>query len=312
MAAPEVARLLAGGDRMSFRVNGTCMYPAVRPGDVLHIRACTVAEVAVGDVAVCRWAKALFCHRVVEKGRDGGRAYIVTRPDRSRGDDDGPTYDEDLVGVVECITRRGATVALEPAAPPRSSFSLLGCRLALLDARYVTRAKAVGSAARAQELQLYKRAARWCFARAHPRLTYSVRVPLNVSLGDSVYRSLPLRGFDPEAPWNGRVRTRWQVVMSVNDSRAPASSLTLVRERPGEHRATAIFVRRRYGGLGLEQLLRERAALVLERAGARLLPQPAPVGSRAGAYPKARAWAQPPDTGASADPRRDHPAIAAR
>lgn len=92
------------------------MYPTVRPGDVLRIQPRRAAEVAVGEIAVCRTSAYLFSHRVIAKGERGGRAYIVTRPDRSRVGSDAPTFDENLLGAVVSITRAGKPAPLMPTA----------------------------------------------------------------------------------------------------------------------------------------------------------------------------------------------------
>ena len=101
LASLEVGKALADRGRTTFRAQGTCMYPTVRPGDVLHIESRTVDEVAVGDIAVCRRPGYLFSHRTIGKGVHNGRPYIVTRPDRVRRGDDGPTFDQDVLYAQE-------------------------------------------------------------------------------------------------------------------------------------------------------------------------------------------------------------------
>ena len=109
-ASLEIGKALADSDRVTFRAQGTCMYPCVRPGDVLRIESRAAEEVAIGDIAVCRRPGYLFGHRTIDKGVEDGRRYIVTRPDRSSSGSDGPTYGEDVLGIVTAIERKGKRV----------------------------------------------------------------------------------------------------------------------------------------------------------------------------------------------------------
>jgi len=81
LASLDMGRVLADRDGVTFRAQGTCMYPNVRPGDVLRIRSRAAAQVNISDLAVCRGNGFLFSHRVIAKGERDGRAFIVTRPD---------------------------------------------------------------------------------------------------------------------------------------------------------------------------------------------------------------------------------------
>ena len=118
LASLDIGRALAERDTITFRAQGTCMYPTVRSGDVFRIQPSPVGDVAVGDIAVCCGQGYLFGHRVIGKGEKLGRAYIITRPDRSRQGNDGPTFDENLLGIVREIKRKGKPVPLQPTAHP--------------------------------------------------------------------------------------------------------------------------------------------------------------------------------------------------
>ena len=168
VAALDIGRVLADRDGVTFRAQGTCMYPAVRAGDVLRIRSCPADEVAVGDIAVCRTPDYLFGHRVVATGVSDGRAYVITRPDRSIQGEDAPTYDEDLLGVVVDIRRRGSSVPLEPKAAPRLQHWYHRTRLALIETAVSGRRRLVGKAARIQDQPAYRSLASRRFARLRP------------------------------------------------------------------------------------------------------------------------------------------------
>lgn len=266
VASLDIGRVLADRDGVTFRAQGTCMYPAVRPGDVLRIRTCTASETAVGDIAVCRRHGLLFGHRVVGKGVRDERAFVVTRPDRARRGDDGPTFDEDLLGVVASITRRGVGVPASGEQDDGRSRLALRLRLALIESAPRVRSRLATALTRAQTHGVYRCVARRAFVLTRPRLEYVVHVPLNATLGDAVYRRVDPADFDPDAPWQGRVRDRWSLVLHVNGARKAAATATFERSG-GVWRRAASHVRQRYCGLGLERLLLARAELILTRAG---------------------------------------------
>jgi len=51
-ASLELGRVLADCGKVTFRAQGTCMYPCIQPGDMLHIESRTTEQVQVGDIAV--------------------------------------------------------------------------------------------------------------------------------------------------------------------------------------------------------------------------------------------------------------------
>ncbi len=259
MASLDIGRVLADRDGVTFRAAGTCMYPVVRQGDVLRIRSCRAADVAVGDIAVCRGADFMFSHRVIFKGERDGHAFIVTRPDRSSGGGDAPTFDENLLGVVMTITRRGRTVPLAPAATSWLARRWYALCLALIEAAPRLKLRLLKIVASVQSQQLYQTLARRWFALSRPRLEYRVSVPLNATLGDTVVRQVALEEFDPAALWQGRPLERWTLSLFLNSSRKPAAWISLSRGAGEEWRIERQGARVRYGGLGLEELLAQQA-----------------------------------------------------
>ena len=134
LASLDIGRVLADRDGVTFRAQGTRMYPTVRPGDVLRIRSRLAADVVVGDIAVCRAPDFLFSHRVIDKGLRDGRPFVVTRADRSHEGSDAPTFDENLLGVVIGIERHGKRVPVQPAEHPWLVRRYHAVRLALIEA----------------------------------------------------------------------------------------------------------------------------------------------------------------------------------
>lgn len=103
----ELGKILAEKGVVKFRVQGTCMYPCLREGDVLRVEPKNAKEIDIGDIAVYRRCARLFAHRAVNKGNNAGLEYIITRPDMARHGDDGQIFDKDILGIVAYVERRG-------------------------------------------------------------------------------------------------------------------------------------------------------------------------------------------------------------
>jgi len=256
--------MLADRNGIVFRAKGKCMYPTIRAGDVLRVESRTAVEVNVGDIAVCRRPKCLLSHRVIEKGTKGGRAYIVTRPDGARESSDGPTFDENLLGVVVAIQRNGKPVPLQPVAyswPLRRYFAL---RFAMAEAAARMLPRLEELLAVVQNGSLYKLAAKKCLSLRSPALEFTVRVP-SPALGDVAYRQLAPEDFDVRKDWRGRPVKRWTLVLNLNGAPRPAAWATFVRNGEESWRVGESFVRRHYRGAGLDGALLRRAAEILLR-----------------------------------------------
>jgi hypothetical protein len=266
----HMGRVLADRDGVTFRAQGTCMYPSVRPGDVLRVRSRAAAQVNISDLAVCRGNGFLFSHRVIAKGEREGRAFIVTRSDRAREGSDGPTFDENLLGVVVAIERHGKRVPLQPAAYAGLARWHHAVRLAIIEAAPRAQLWLANTLARAQRLTLYRKIARWWVALARPRITYTVQLPLNGKLGEGLHRRLTPDEFDPQMEWRGRAIQRWTLALHLNDTRQPAAAATFARDSADEWGIVNIFVRLRYRGAALEAALIREAEAIFARSGKRV------------------------------------------
>ena len=263
-ASLDIGRVLADRDGVTFRAEGTCMYPTIRPGDVLRIQSRATADISVGDVVVCRRPMHLFCHRVVARGSEEGRTYIVTRQDRTPDESDGPTFDENLLGVVVAIEREGKPVSLQPASaswPLRLYFAL---RLRLIELRLRIILAWTDVLPKVQTNVLYRWMMKIWLILAHPQISYRVRLPMP-ALGDAVYRQLSPETFSVQKDWRGRPVQRWTLLLHLNGSRKPTAWLTLTREAAGEWLVDESFVSARYGGAGLDAMLQRKAEAILQK-----------------------------------------------
>lgn len=266
LASLRIGRALADRDGITFRVWGTCMYPTVRQGDIMKIQSRAAGDVSVGDIAVCRGEGFLFGHRVIDKGRRDGRDYIITRPDRAHEGSDGPTLDEDLLGIVIAIERRGKPVPLWPARHPWLVRRYYAARQVLADSKQRLRLWLVRILVRVQDLAPYGTIARCCFSLTRPRISYTVRVLLNRTLGDAVYRPFAPDDFDPRMEWKGRKVNRWTIALHLNGGRDPAAWTTFVRTAGDVWGTEESHVRLRYRGMGLGDALQRQAAKIILRS----------------------------------------------
>jgi hypothetical protein len=269
--ALEIGRVLADRDGVTFRAHGTCMYPVIRPGDVLRIRSCAVADAQVGDIAVCRTPNYLFSHRVIAKGERDGRAFVVTRADRNTGEGDRPTFDEDLLGVVVRIERDGREVSAQARTMGGLRAAYWRLRTAFVEVRPRARAMAVRAVGRVQAQPWYAPLARRWYARRIPRLELRVRVPFAERLGDALSRDLDPASFDLGQRFGDRPLERWSLVALVDGAVEPAASATFARAGDGSWDVTDTSVRVRYAATGLDELLLREARRIAERSGVRIV-----------------------------------------
>jgi signal peptidase len=98
-------------------VSGSSMVPAVRPGDVLHVKHSEVGNVSKGDIVVFRRAGRLIAHRALRTPGKSGKGLLVTQGDRVRLKD-APISGSELLGRVVAIERKGERTN------PRSRFDM--------------------------------------------------------------------------------------------------------------------------------------------------------------------------------------------
>ncbi len=281
--SPELGRELAAVGKLSFRCTGLCMYPAIRPGDVLRLAERECGDVAVGDVAVFRREGALFGHRVIESGLDERGHFVVTRPDSAGAGDDGKTFAGDLVGVVDWIERRGARIGLPPAVSTGAARWRLYLVLAADAVRTRSRAVVVRAIGAVQALPAYGAVARRVLAHRQMAPRLLVRLPLGAGGLAALERTIPFGDLEPsELGWLGEPLS-FTLAAHVGPGARPAAAARFTclagdcelkgwwMDRPE--------VRLRYRGLGLERLLAQAAASLLRRTGATRLHSCAPDGS---------------------------------
>ncbi len=241
------------------------MYPSIRPGDTLHIDPRDIAQIEVGDVAIFRRGNSLFGHRTISKGtdKDRDRTYIITRPDRTGQGDDGPTYDQDVLGVVAHIERKGKLVS--PRLPRYLLSRLyLASLLKPWEYRETTLAKAVEWFGRIQRSKAYRRAAQLLFTTLSPSVSFSLRIPISSWQTHDLYQKLSPTEAEGLSSQDG-----FTLGLFISGHHRPAATMTFLF-RPPECAFAGwwvkdVQVRVRYRGVGLEERLLRRAEEIFQR-----------------------------------------------
>jgi hypothetical protein len=258
-ASLEMGKALTDRGRIIFRAKGNCMYPAIRAGDVLRVAARKVADLTPGDIAVGRRPGYLFAHRVNRKGTAHGRDYVVTRPDRAKGDDP-PTFDDALLGVVETIERNGRIVS--PAPMDQGPGPWLALRRILVDGRQRIGESITCTLELVQGTRLYCALARFMFAALRPKIFFSVRLPTR-AFGDAAFHRIAPERFSPESDWRGREVQRWTLDLHLNSSALPSAWATFARTDDADWEVAELFVSPFCRGARLDRLLIEKAETLL-------------------------------------------------
>ena len=118
--SPEAIRqlfinLLREGNVIRSLAVGESMSPCIQKGDLLVVKPIALEEAGIGEIVAFRRDEShsvLTSHRVVYKGIDGGRPYLMTQGD-SNLYRDFPLSPQDVLGKVVGIKRKGQVISLE-------------------------------------------------------------------------------------------------------------------------------------------------------------------------------------------------------
>ena len=95
---------------------GKSMSPCIKKGDRLTIKPIAFEEAEIGEIVAFRRDEnhsVLTTHRVVHKGKDRGRRYLLTKGDRNVYRDFPLVSPQDVLGKVVRIERNGQVISLE-------------------------------------------------------------------------------------------------------------------------------------------------------------------------------------------------------
>lgn len=266
----DLGRELADRRKVSFRTHGTCMYPCIRPGDLLTVESRTIEQINVGEIVVFRRGDTLFSHRAISAGTSHQGIYIVTRSDRAGETNDGPLYAEDILGVVISVRRGNANQPLDPQ-PLRGLVSLYAAGSEFRDRRL--RPLGLRILKWMQKLSWYRSVSRIWIERYCRDPKFVVRVPLGPRQSHDLYRRFPADEFDPgQLLWRGEPPARWALDLYLNGERTASGMITIVRHPDNCPRGSGWWAEERktrllYRGTGLEDALFDEAGRILAKDG---------------------------------------------
>jgi signal peptidase I len=283
----ELAKFLTELGKTAFRALGTCMYPTVLPGDLLHIEPGNIRGIQVGDIVVFRRGGNFFGHRTIAKGEDTHGPYILTRPDRSFSGDDGPSYDRDLLGIVRRIERNSRILGPEPKTCTRWEQAYYSCRLILIEFKQAAIARLQGWLISAQQTGMYQLFAEFWLARSSRALDFVIQTPLHDQTASSFFRKFAGSEIDTFNPGDHGGPAYWTITLQVDHK--PAAMLAFFRcpeECPyAGWWLSEAYSRIRYRGTGIEEKLFRKAKEILASSSVRFLKISLPKKS-----PELRTW----------------------
>ena len=95
---------------------GLSMSPFLKKGDLLMVQPIALEEAEIGEIVAFRRDESqsvLTTHRVVQKGKELGRCYIITKGDRNPNRDFPLVSSQEVLGKVTGIERNGQVISLE-------------------------------------------------------------------------------------------------------------------------------------------------------------------------------------------------------
>ena len=95
---------------------GASMSPSIKKGELLIVKPIALEEAEIGEIVAFRRDESqsvLTTHRVIQKGKERGQRYIITKGDRNPYRDFPLLSSQELLGKVTGIERNGQVISLE-------------------------------------------------------------------------------------------------------------------------------------------------------------------------------------------------------
>jgi signal peptidase I len=95
---------------------GASMSPSIKKGELLIVKPIALEEAEIGEIVAFRRDESqsvLTTHRVIQKGKERGRRYIITKGDQNPYRDFPLVSPQEVLGKVTGIERNGQVISLE-------------------------------------------------------------------------------------------------------------------------------------------------------------------------------------------------------
>ncbi|MGD0336674.1 MAG: hypothetical protein ABSB18_06195 [Candidatus Omnitrophota bacterium] len=265
----ELGKLLAERKLVKFRSEGICMYPCIRPRDTLYIEPRSIGEVKVGDIAVYRRYNRLFAHRTIAKGNDNGRDYIITRSDTAKFGNDGPGFNQDILGIVTRIERKERTFDTARKDYPLVEQLFLNVYLQYYRLKQHLWDKIIYFISWLQQYKAYRKLAR-LMEKSTKRIEFSLQVPINPRVNNRFSKEISAKEISESLKGESPI-SRWTIALNIDSK--PAGFLSFFF-KPINCPFNGWWLyeaklRVRYRGTNLEERLLEEACSLLKESGAK-------------------------------------------
>jgi len=116
--------ILSEGKNIRLRAEGYSMYPAIKPGSVIHIEPYPEGtEPSEGDIIAWGRESGMVVHRLISKIIDGQGTYYITRGDSNLAEDH-PVNPDQVAGRVVRIEYRGKEKKVRREKPWRLRYRI--------------------------------------------------------------------------------------------------------------------------------------------------------------------------------------------
>ncbi len=213
----EIRDLLIKWNLVKFTATSNCMFPLIRPGDILHIVPKGPEDIQIGDIVVFKRNYTLFSHRVIDKGEDNGRPFVVTKPDNTTEYTDGKIFSGPVIGIVRKIERNGKIV--KPANPSNGFESnlLLPAFFNWYQLKEKVRVSARFLLKRIQKISAYKITGQFFLRLKKDRINISIATPFNQNGNVRFFRKLSFKNVQQSKhKLNLLLAPQFSVCFSVN------------------------------------------------------------------------------------------------
>ena len=254
----DLNKIIIENNMIRFSSSGTSMYPCIKQGDTLYIEPKKAEQIKIGDIAAYSQSGVINAHRTIDKGKENGRDYIITRGDRRAPRVDTKIIDNDIMGIVSRIERKGRflstqekrynsiqniffEICIKSGIAKKYLFNNIVCFINYL-----------------QQVRIYKRIAKKLFSKLNKRIDFSMQVPLHDKINDIFYKVISSKEFISEnLCFKGGIIPKFTVALNI-DSKPVAFLSFIFRPKTCQFNGlwiSGIKIPTVYRGLGLEEKL---------------------------------------------------------
>lgn len=261
-----------------FKAVGWCMFPALKKGDVLEVRAVCPEDIKIGDIPVYRCQNKLFAHRIVDKQIIDGKEYFLTKPDTSKQNtlkNAEKIPKEDILGKIERV-KRGREIFSTQKRKATTRDKLL-YKKAIVSSKLTTslKKKLRVVLVKLQSFNVYKIVAKKLAIMARQHLNFELAIPFFNKRLTQLYRRIALKDNEKTDFSKLKESDFFHLVMKFKNKSIGYATI-LNRQDCCPHSGFwigDIYIRLRYREMGFNSILLDKAREVLKETGSNIKSQ---------------------------------------